>query len=59
VLGEPPNFEEIQCQHVTKLDNNKSPGESGVPAEVLKALPPEDIAYVPHSFRIFGKEGKL
>lgn len=45
LLGKPPNIEEIQ-HHITKLANNKSPGESGVPAEVLKAWPPEGITYV-------------
>ena len=36
---------EIQ-QTITKLANNKAPGESGVPAEALKALPPDGIEYV-------------
>jgi hypothetical protein len=29
--------------HITKLANNKSPGESGIPAEALKALPPDGV----------------
>jgi hypothetical protein len=37
----PPSTTEI-----TKLANNKSPGESGIPAEALKALPPDGIEYV-------------
>jgi hypothetical protein len=32
--------------YITKLANNKSPGESGIPAEALKALPPDGIEYV-------------
>ena len=44
-LGMPPSTTEIQ-HHITKLANNKSPGESGVPAEALKALPPDGIEYV-------------
>jgi hypothetical protein len=41
----PPSTTEIQ-HHITKLANNKSPGESGIPAEALKALPPDGIEYV-------------
>jgi hypothetical protein len=44
-LGTCPSVAEIQ-EHITKLTNNKSPGESGVPAEALKALPPDGIQYV-------------
>jgi hypothetical protein len=44
-LGMPPSTTEIQ-HHITKLANNKSPGESGIPAEALKALPPDGIEYV-------------
>jgi hypothetical protein len=44
-LGMPPSTTEIQ-HHITKLANNKSPGESGVPAEALKALSPDSIEYV-------------
>jgi hypothetical protein len=44
-LGTCPSVAEIQ-EHITKLANNKSPGESGVPAEALKALPPDGIEYV-------------
>jgi hypothetical protein len=40
-----PHTEEIQ-HHVTKLAHNKSLGKSGVPAEELKLLPLEGIAYV-------------
>jgi hypothetical protein len=44
-LGMPPSTTEIQ-HHITKLANNKSPGESGIPAEALKALPPDGIEYL-------------
>jgi hypothetical protein len=44
-LGTCPSVAEIQ-EHITKLAKNKSPGESGVPAEALKALPPDGIEYV-------------
>jgi hypothetical protein len=44
-LGMPPSTTEIQ-HHITKLANNKSLGESGIPAEALKALPPDGIEYV-------------
>jgi hypothetical protein len=44
-LGTCPSVAEIQ-EHITKLTNNKSPGESGVPAEALKALPPNGIENV-------------
>jgi hypothetical protein len=44
-LGMPPSTTKIQ-HHITKLANNKSPGESGIPAEALKALPRDGIEYV-------------
>jgi hypothetical protein len=44
-LGMPPSTTEIQ-HHITKLANNKYPGESSIPAEALKALPPDGIEYV-------------
>jgi hypothetical protein len=44
-LSMPPSTTKIQ-HHFTKLANNKSPGESGIPAEALKALPPDGVEYV-------------
>jgi hypothetical protein len=44
-LGIPPSTTEIQ-HHITKLANNKSPGESGIPAEYLNVLPPDGVEYV-------------
>jgi hypothetical protein len=38
----PPSTTKIQ-HHITKLANNKFPGKSGIPAEALKALPPDGI----------------
>jgi hypothetical protein len=54
-LGMPPSTTEIQ-HHVTKLANHKSPGESGVPAEALKALPPDGIEYVRTLLQDFWEE---
>jgi hypothetical protein len=59
-LGMPPSTTEIQ-HHITKLANNKSPGESGIPAEALKALPPDGIEYM-HTLappRFLGGKKKL
>ena len=36
-LGAPPTFDELE-DAIRKMKNNKAPGESGVPAEALKAL---------------------
>jgi hypothetical protein len=50
-LGMPPSTTEIQ-HHITKLANNKSPGESSIQAEALIALPPDGIEYV-HTLQDF------
>jgi hypothetical protein len=57
-FGMPPSTTEIQ-HHITKLANNKSPGESGIPAEALKALPPDGVEYVRTLLQDFWEEEEI